>query len=218
MENINLLDIIVITLVTLLGLKGLFKGFTKEFFGLVGLIGGVFVASRTANDMGNLITGIIPMSNENTILLAGFIASLVVFWIIAFTLGNLFAKVLDLSGLGIFDQLFGFLFGAGKIFLIFSMIAYAVSQVKVVNDNIKPKVKDSIVFPLLVETGKYIIKLDGSNLKDDVSKNLDKAVNSTKEKVKELSKKEVEERSKELVKQLEETTSDKTEEAVSEKQ
>ncbi len=216
MENVNLLDIIVIALVTLLGLKGLFKGFTKEFFGLVGIIGGVFVASRVAKDAGDIINGMIPMNNENTILLAGFIASLVLFWIIAFTLGTLFAKVLDLSGLGVFDKLFGFLFGAGKIFLIFSIIAYAVTQVKVINDNLKPKVKDSMVFPLLVETGKYIIKLDTSGL--NVGENIDKAVNSTKETMKELSEKEVEKRSKELVKQLEETSSAKTEEAVSEKQ
>jgi len=206
LDNLNIFDIIVVTLVVVLGLKGLFRGFTKEFFALVGIIGGVFVASRVAHDMGALANSIIPIKNENTILLAGFIVSLVLFWIAAYILGMLLEKVFTLSGLGIFDKLLGFTFGAGKIFLLFSVISYAVSQIKTINDNLQPKLKDSIVFPILKDTGGYIIKLDTSNLQKEVTHHIDNAVDATKETIKEISQEELKQRGEDLKKQLMETS------------
>lgn len=209
MNNIEIFDIVVVALVTVLGLKGLFRGFTKEFFGLVGIVGGVFIASRIAKDTGMLIDGIIPIENDNTLLLVGFVVSLAIFWIIAYALGTVLAKVFSLSGLGIFDKALGFTFGAGKIFLLFSIIAYAVSQVKSINDNLEPKLKNSIVFPVLKDTGSYIVKLDTSDFGEQVTEQLDGVVNSAKETIKDMSKEELEKQAKMLKEQLEETTSDK---------
>jgi len=206
LENINLFDIIVLSLVVILGLKGLFKGFTKELFGLVGIVGGVFIASRLAKNTGEIVNGIIPIDNESTILLVGFIVTLVIFWIIAYILGVVLEKVFSASGLGIFDRIFGFLFGAGKIFLLFSIIAYATSQVKMINDNLQPKLKDSTVFPLLTETGSYIIKLDTTDIQKEVSKTFDSVVESAKDSLEELSKEELEKKATELKEQLQETT------------
>jgi len=205
LDNLNIFDIIVVTLVVVLGLKGLFRGFTKEFFALVGIIGGVFVASRVANDMGALANSIIPMKNENTILLAGFIVALILFWIAAYILGMLLEKVFTLSGLGIFDKLLGFTFGAGKIFLLFSVISYAVSQIKTINDNLQPKLENSIVFPILKDTGGYIIKLDTSNFQKEVTQHIDNAVDATKDTIQEISQEELKKRAEELKKQLMET-------------
>ena len=209
MENINLFDIIVVALITILGLKGLFRGFTKEFFALVGIVGGVFVASRLSKDSGEIVNSIIPMQNDNTILLAGFIVSLVIFWIIAYIIGSALAKVFKMSGLGIFDRLLGFVFGAGKIFLLFAIISYAVSQVKMINDNLAPKLETSIVFPILKETGNYIIQLDTSGFQEEVTKKLDVVVDATKESIEEISKEELEKKALELKKQLEEQASEK---------
>ncbi len=210
MENLVILDIIVISLIVILGLKGLFRGLIKELFGLIGIVGGVFVASRMAKDSGYIINDLIPMSNENTILLVGFIASLIVFWILAYLLGIVLQKIFDASGLGIFDRVFGFIFGAGKIFLLFSIIAYAVSQVKVINDNLAPKVANSFVFPLLQDTGAYIIKLDTTKLQGDVTKQFDNVLNSAKETIEEVSKEEMEKKADELQKQLQQSTNTQT--------
>ena len=209
MENINIFDLVVVVLVTLLGLKGLFRGFIKEFFALVGIVGGVFIASRLADDVGNFVNSVVPMDNENTILLAGFVVSIAIFWIVAYILGSMLAKIFSMSGLGFFDRILGFAFGAGKIFLLFSIISFAASQVKVINDNLQPRLKNSIMFPLLTQTGSYIIKLDTSGIQESVTKQIDKVVDSTKESIKEISKKELEQRAKELKKQLEESVNDK---------
>lgn len=191
MENLNLFDIVVVVLVVLLGIKGLFRGFTKEFFGLVGIVGGVFIASRLANTMGSFANSIVPMENENTILLAGFVTTLVLFWIAAYFVGAVIAKVLSVSGLGIFDRILGFLFGASKIFLLFAIISYAVTQVKIINDNIQPKLENSIVFPLLTEAGSYIIKLDTGTVQQTVTTQIDNAVNSTKETISNITQDEI---------------------------
>jgi len=199
LENINLFDVIVLSLILILGLKGLFRGLTKELFGLIGIVGGVFIASRLAKTTGDIVNGIIPIDNESTILLIGFIATLVLFWILAYLAGIVLSKIFSASGLGIFDRIFGFLFGAGKIFLLFAIISYAVSQVKMINKNIQPKLKDSILFPLLKDTGSYIIKLDTGDLQKKVSNKFDTAVTQAQDSLKELSKEE-------LKKQLEDTT------------
>jgi len=208
LENINIFDLVVIALVTILGLKGLFRGFIKEFFALVGIVGGVFIASRLSSDTGAIINTIIPMENENTILLAGFVISLIIFWIIAYILGAVLEKVFKMSGLGIFDRLLGFVFGAGKIFLLFAIIAYAISQVKMIDDNIQPKLKTSMVFPILKETGSYIIQLDTSGFQEKVTKQLDEVVDKTKESIEEISKEELEKKALELKEQLKETSSE----------
>lgn len=142
------------------------------------------------------------MENENTILLAGFVVSLVIFWIIAYLVGATLSKVFKMSGLGIFDRILGFVFGAGKIFLLFSIIAYAASQVTIINDNLAPKLEKSTVFPLLKETGAYIIKLDTNELQEEVTKQLDDVVEATKETVTEISQKELEKKAVELKEQL----------------
>jgi len=208
-EDINIFDLIVVALITILGLKGLFRGFTKEFFALVGIVGGVFIASRLSNDTGEIINSIIPMQNDNTILLAGFVLSLVVFWIIAYIVGSGLEKVFKMSGLGVFDRILGFAFGAGKIFLLFSIISYAVSQVKMINDNLAPKLETSIVFPILQETGSYIIQLDTSGFQQEVTKQLDVVVDATKKSIEEISKEELEKKAIELKKQLEGQNSEK---------
>lgn len=202
MENINMFDLIVVVFVTVLGLKGLFRGFTKEFFALVGIVGGVFVASRLSNDTGKIINTVIPIQNDNTLLLAGFIVALVIFWIIAYILGLVLEKVFKMSGLGFFDRFLGFVFGAGKIFLLFSIISYAVSQVKIINDIIEPKLDNSIIFPILMKTGSYIIKLDTSGFQEEVTKQIDVVVDATKESIAEISKEELEKKVIEVKKQL----------------
>ncbi len=187
MENIHIFDIIVVVLVSLLGLKGLFHGFIKEVFSLFGLVGGVFVASRLSTQTGELVNTVFKFDNNNTLVLVGFIVALLIFSLLVYIVGILISNILSASGLGIFDRLFGFIFGAGKIFLLFAIIAYAVSQINFINKNLTKKLKTSEVFPLLKSTGSFIIKLDTTKLENGVSKQVNSAVESTKKTIKDIS-------------------------------
>ena len=182
----------------LLGLKGFMRGIIKEAFALIGIVGGVFVASRVANEVGDLIGGILKIQNDKTLLLIGFLASFVGFWLLAFVLGQIFSKISSMSGLGIFDRVFGFIFGSGKVFLLFAIIIYAASSIKSFKKNLDKWGENSIVYPILLDTGKMIIKLDTQNLQNKISNTVNKAVEKTKESVEEIKKDVIEEKIKEL--------------------
>ncbi len=187
MDDINIFDIIVITLITLLGLKGLFRGFIKEFFALFGIVGGVFVASRLSAQVGEMVDTIIPFDNNNTMMLVGFIVALIIFWILAYGIGIVLSKVFSLSGLGIFDKALGFVFGASKVFLLFSMIAFAISSIESIAKKLDVKLADSIVYPMLKDTGAYIIKLDTTQLENGVTKHVNSAIETTKDALEDIS-------------------------------
>ena len=59
MQNIAIFDLVIITITLLLGLKGLFRGIIKEIFGIIGIIGAIFVASRISTQTGELIAPVL---------------------------------------------------------------------------------------------------------------------------------------------------------------
>ncbi|RXK08203.1 CvpA family protein [Halarcobacter bivalviorum] len=185
MQEFTAFDIIILSITVLLGLKGLMKGFIKEVFGLVGIIGGIFVASRLSEDIGNIIAPILALENGATIKLIGFILGLIGFWIILYVAGIIISNIFSASGLGIFDRILGFLFGSAKIFFIFSVITYAVYQIESFRNLMDEKVSNSITFPLLVKSGDFIIKLDPADftkkIEEKISPEDGQKVNITEE-------------------------------------
>ena len=67
MQNIAIFDLVIITITLLLGLKGLFRGIIKEIFGIIGIIGAIFVASRISTQTGELIAPVLVLENQATI-------------------------------------------------------------------------------------------------------------------------------------------------------
>lgn len=198
----------------LLGLKGLFRGFIKEVFGLLGIVGAIFVASRISKELGDLIAPILVLENEATIKLIGFIVALVVVWLVIYSAGVVVSKIFSASGLGAIDRIFGFIFGALKIFLIFAVIAYALYQVQSFKKVIDEKFANSIVMPHLLSVGSFIIKLDTTA----ITQNLDKAVDSVKpSEVIENTKKNIEENIQETKKDIEENIKEEVTENLEEK-
>lgn len=180
MENFSGFDIIILGLIMFLGLKGLFRGLVKELFAIFGIIGGIFIASRVASSMGGLIDAIIHIESQNTMLLVGFVISLIFIWSIAYFLGIFLSTMFTITGLGIFDKILGFTFGAGKIFLLFSIIFFALSNVEIMSKKMENLKTQSIMYPLLVSSGGYIIKLHNEDLQTSVSNKLDAVADGTK--------------------------------------
>ncbi len=174
--DFNYFDLVVAIIVLLLGLKGILNGFFKELFGLIGIIGGIFIASRTGDDVGEFLNeNIFHFQSHAVVSFSGFLLTLALFWLAMVGIGHLFKKLGALSGLGIVDRIAGFVLGSGKFFLIAAVIAYAVNNIAAVRDNIKEPLKNSIFFPILVETGGYIMHLDPETLKENVDETVDNA-------------------------------------------
>ncbi len=165
MMDFNYFDVVIAAIVLLLGIKGFMHGFIKEVFGLVGLVGGVYFASRLSGTAADFIdTNFLHLENVALLKLIGFLSILILIWLGATILGSIFSKLTSASGLGFLNRLFGFIAGGGKYFLIFALIVTALSNVSLVKDNLEKYVKDSILYPYLKEAGSYLINLDPTTL------------------------------------------------------
>ncbi len=165
MEHFTTFDLIITLIIFFLGLKGLLDGFIKEFFGLAGIIGGIYYGSRYAEAIGQWIShSIYPIKNEAAMTFIGFLIGLFGIWIVMVYLGKLVTKLTHASGMGLLNKILGMIFGWAKIFLIFSVIVYALSSIELTKRVIQKYTKDSILYPLMVKTGSYIIRLNPDNL------------------------------------------------------
>ena len=171
MENVSIFDIISLSLIFILGIKGVINGFIKEVFGLIGIVGGIFIASRFAQDMGEFISqNIYKLENSASLYLIGFIAVLILFWILSIFIGHLLESLIKMSGLGAIDKLAGFIVGSAKIFLVFSILAVTLSNIEFIKTKANEYMDGSFMYPIFVETGRYIVKMDSETIANDLKK------------------------------------------------
>ncbi len=168
MSEIVWFDLIIVALVLVLGVKGLVNGFVKEVFGLIGLIGGVVMASRFALWAGEIISTAIYQLNESAQFFFGFLTVLILFWAACLATGSILSKALRLSGLGVIDRLLGFVAGSAKIFLVLAIFAAIVARIGVLNSKIEPYFQNSIIYPALLITGQFIMNQDYLQINNSV--------------------------------------------------
>ena len=165
MANFNYFDVTVGAIILLLAIKGFMNGVIKEVFGLAGLIGGVYFASRLAGDAATFIDkNFVHIENAALLKLLGFMAILIIIWLGATILGSIFSKLTSASGLGFINRLLGFVAGGGKYFVIFALIVTALSNVSLIKENTKKYVKDSMLYPVLYKAGTAIIQINPESL------------------------------------------------------
>jgi len=165
MENVSLLDLVSIALIMFLGIKGFFRGFVKETFGLVGIIGGIYVASHYAQGVGEYLdVNFLHLQNKGSLYLIGFIATLLAFWLVAVFIGSMLGKLVNSSGLGVVDKILGFGVGGAKVFLIFSIIIYVLTNIPVFKTSIDNIFAGSKMYPMFQKVGAQIVKIDPSQL------------------------------------------------------
>ena len=160
MENITLFDVASVGLILFLGIKGILRGFVKEFFALVGIIGGIYFGSRYAQKVGEYLDlNFLNLTNKSSLYLIGFIAVFIAFWVIASVLGSFLSSLVN-STSGIIDKILGFVVGAGKIFFIISVMVYILSSINIIKDKTDSMFKNSFMYPIYLKYGHMIVKLD----------------------------------------------------------
>lgn len=168
MNFVTWFDMIILLFIIILGIKGIINGFIKEIFGLIGLIGGVLIASRNANFVGELISNHIYSLGNSALFFFGFLVTLIAFWLICLGLGAMFSKLLVFSGLKFIDRILGFFIGSVKIFLVFSIFFAIISNISVLSQKVEPYFKDSKAYPILLASGKFIMNMDINKAKQDI--------------------------------------------------
>ena len=203
MEQLSTFDLVVALIIFLLGLKGLLDGFVKEFFGLAGIIGGIYYGSRYAEAIGQWISHTIyPIKNEAAMTFVGFLVGLFGIWIAMVYLGKLVTKLTHASGMGLINKILGVAFGWAKIFLIFSVIVYALSSMELTKRVIQKYTKDSILYPLMVKTGGYIIRLKPDDL---IAPNIkERSAKAGQEVTKEVEQSAIQSAKEQIIKQIKE--------------
>ncbi len=165
MVDFNYFDVTIASIVLILAIKGFMNGFIKEVFGLVGLVGGVYFASRLYTDAADFINNtFMHIENAALLKLIGFLSILIIVWLGATILGSIFSKLTSASGLGFLNRFLGFVAGGGKYFLIFALIVTALSNVNLVKDNFEKYVQSSVLYPYLKAVGSSIIHLNPKDL------------------------------------------------------
>ena len=164
MQDFAWFDLVVISLVLILAIKGLLNGFIQELFGIIGLIGGVIVASRYAMSAGEFINNNIYAINSSSWYFFGFLLVLIVFWVVCLILGRVFAKMLSMSGFAFVDRALGFLLGSAKIFLVFAIFSAIIASIPIINDKLTRYAQKSVVYPFLLTSGQFIMNVDYKNL------------------------------------------------------
>ncbi len=169
MDFITIFDLGVAALVLILGIKGVINGLIKEVFGLVGLIGGIVVASRFAKDAGELVSEkVYKLDGDSVLFFMGFLVLLIGFWLACLAIGAFLSKMVGLSGLGFLDKIGGFIIGSAKIFLAFSVLFAIISNMQTINSKIEPYFQGSKLYPILLSSGKWIMNLDVNGIKNGV--------------------------------------------------
>jgi len=168
--DLNYFDLVVGSVILLLGLKGLLNGFSKEVFGLVGIVGGVFVASHLGGIIGKFLSdALFHFESSAAINLVGFIFALGIFWLLMVALGSGFKKLTSLSGLGPLDRVLGFVLGSSKFFFIVSIIVYALFSVTAIRENFEGKMADSFFYKPMFATGNFILHIETDDIKSLIS-------------------------------------------------
>jgi len=162
----NMFDAIIIAITLLLAIKGFFNGFLKEIAGLIGIIGGLYLAAIYYHQAGVYINNnLITIKNPSAIDLIGFISLFLGFWIFAVFVGFLFSKILKLSSLGIFDRILGLIFAAAKFFLLVSIIVALLYKVDFIKEKLHKIYFDSRLMPIMIKIGDKIININPKEIK-----------------------------------------------------
>lgn len=184
--ELNYFDVAVGSIVLLLGLKGLLNGFSKEVFGMVGIVGGVYVASHVGGVIGHFLSdNVFHFESVTAVNLVGFVFALGIFWLLMVALGSGFKKLSTLSGLGVLDQVLGFIVGSSKFFFILSIIVYALFSVTAIRENFEEKMADSFFYQPMMATGDFILSIETEDVTSLLGDDNESDKNSTEETVKE---------------------------------
>jgi membrane protein required for colicin V production len=178
--EMNWIDIIIAILMVIVGIKGVFNGFFKEISGLLGIVFGIWGGTLYAAPLGewlghHLFTSIDSVSALHMI---GFLTLLFIIWLLCLIVGAILAKKMPLSHFGMLDNLLGFLFASLKLFIILSVIVYALSTIEIVQKKVGGFANHSLFYPYMIKTGSYLMHIDTQKVKRSSSELKKEVVNT----------------------------------------
>ncbi|WP_286348704.1 CvpA family protein [Helicobacter felistomachi] len=154
------IDIALLVFVVAIGIRGFYNGFIDEVAGLLGIVVGVFLASRWAYAIGaSFANHIYAFKDSSMNDLVGFVAVLAGVWIAFLVVGIVVSKAITLSNLGVLDRILGFVFACTKMFLILSFLLYAISRLAFMKTIDTYLHAHSQVYPYMYSVASHILQI-----------------------------------------------------------
>lgn len=122
----NRIDVGLAVVLALFALRGFQRGFSREIFALVGLVGGVALAGAMFVDAAELLPLDVPEIARPTVAFAGIFLAVV---LVAKVAGMIVHRALGLALLSPLDRAAGILFGAAKGAAVIAMGVFVVRAV-----------------------------------------------------------------------------------------
>lgn len=157
MQNIYWFDIFIFGITLILGLRGIVNGLIREFFGLIGIIGGILIASHYAKAAALFIQDkLVSIQNQDLAVFAGFLVLLIIIWCLCLLVGSIIRKLVSFS-FSFLDRLGGFILGSVKVFLILAILIFCLSRIDFLNQKLQQYTQGSYVLAVLEKTGAFIM-------------------------------------------------------------
>ena len=163
--DFQIIDIIIIGIILFLAIKGLVNGFSTELFNFLGLIGGIAVAARSNEIVGDLIVkqNILPEALLQYQKVIGFIAVFIVIWVLFNLVSSLFSTFTS-DEIGIISRIFGYFVGIARYAFIFALIIFGFNNADFLKEKFSNYTENSQVFaPMSMIGEKLLNKISSEN-------------------------------------------------------
>ena len=173
----NYLDIVILIILALFGLKGLRKGLIIEVVTLLALVVGIFGAMRFSDFTAEHLQEVMNIDPKflNTI---AFVLTFVILVVVVNLIGRAASKLAKTLELGLLDGLGGFVFGVAKGVLLCSLIIVVFNNLHFMGIIKEEAKKESKLYPYIEQTVPYLYQGYGM-VKDIVKEKLPEKDNKT---------------------------------------
>jgi len=175
--DFQIIDMVIVGIVLFLAIKGLFNGFSKEFFNFLGLIGGIAIAARVNERVGELIIqqNILPEMFTQYQKIIGFIVVFIAIWVISNLISSLFSGFAS-EEVSIVSRFLGYIVGIIRYAFIFALIIFGFNNSDFLKEKFSKYTQNSQVFIPMSTIGKKLLNRDTNQTVMDV--NLTQAIES----------------------------------------
>jgi len=165
------IDFAILAVIIFLSMKGFLTGFSVELLSLLGLIGGIGVASRLNIRVGEFISqNIYPITDPSLLELVGFIVTFLVVWFFFNIISSPFKRDSDI---GFFSRVLGYAVSMVKYLAIFGIILYGLNQSQLLSNKLLNKYQNSKVLPILLDVGSKLLNQDKNISFSDINSSKD---------------------------------------------
>lgn len=162
METKHYVDIGIIIIIAFLGLRGLRNGLIHEIMGVIGVILGIYFASKYCVTFAHYLNlAGLNFENKHVLWLLAFILILAAIWIGSLVVGSIVARfIVVLPEIAIINYFGGYVFSALKYFVILCVVVYGLTQIGFLTKPIQNLTEGTKSYPIMYELAEKIMNTE----------------------------------------------------------